>query len=61
MNQAGGGASFNSNLLTTRQDKPLISTPSVDDKQIIVKTYMVEKELTSYQNKQARLKDLSTL
>lgn len=61
MNQAGGGASFNSNLLTTRQDKPVVSTPSVDDKPIIVKTYMVERELTSYQNKQARLKDLSTL
>ena len=61
MNQAGGGASFNSNLLTTRQDKPMVSTPSVDDKPIIVKTYMVERELTSYQNKQARLKDLSTL
>jgi hypothetical protein len=61
MNQAGGGASFNSNLLTTRQDKPMVSTPSVEDKPIIVKTYMVERELTSYQNKQARLKDLSTL
>jgi len=61
MNQAGGGASFNSNLLTTRQDNPILSNPSQEQAPIIVKSYVVEKDMVSQMNKQARLKDLSTL
>jgi|694.fasta_scaffold59630_4 hypothetical protein len=61
MNQAGGGVSFNSNLMTTRQDNPILSNPSQDQAPIVVKTYVVEKDMVSQINKQARLKDLSTL
>jgi hypothetical protein len=61
MNQAGGGVSFNSNLMTTRQDNPILSNPSQDQSPIVVKTYVVEKDMVSQMNKQARLKDLSTL
>ena len=61
MNQAGGGVSFNSNLMTTRQDNPILSNPSQDQAPIVVKTYVVEKDMVSQMNKQARLKDLSTL
>lgn len=61
MNQAGGGTSFNTNLMTTSYDKPNVSKPSEEQNPIIVKSYVVSSELTSEQNKQARLKDLSTL
>jgi len=61
MNQAGGGTSFNSNLLTTRQDNPILSNPAQEQAPIVVKTYVVEKDMVSQMNKQARLKDLSTL
>jgi hypothetical protein len=61
MNQAGGGVSFNSNLMTTRQDNPILSNPAQDQSPIIVKSYVVEKDMVSQINKQARLKDLSTL
>ena len=61
MNQAGGGTSFNSNLLTTRQDNPILSNPAQEQAPIIVKSYVVEKDMVSQMNKQARLKDLSTL
>jgi hypothetical protein len=61
MNQAGGGVSFNSNLMTTRQDNPILSNPAQDQAPIVVKTYVVEKDMVSQMNKQARLKDLSTL
>lgn len=61
MNQAGGGVSFNSNLMTTRQDNPILSNPAQDQAPIVVKTYVVEKDMVSQINKQARLKDLSTL
>ncbi len=61
MNQAGGGTTFQPNLMTTLMDKPVVSNPSEDEKSMIVKTYVVESELTSSQQRQARLKDLSTL
>jgi hypothetical protein len=61
MNQMGGGTSFAPSLTTTSYDKPNVTTPSQDQAPIIVKSYVVSNELTSEQNKQARLKDLSTL
>lgn len=61
MNQMGGGTSFTPSLMTTSYDKPILNTPSEDKTPIIVKSYVVSSELTSEQNKQARLKDLSTL
>ena len=61
MNQAGGGTSFNPNLMTTSYDKPKVLKPSEEQSPVIVKTYVVSSEMTSTQEKQARLKDLSTL
>jgi hypothetical protein len=61
MNQAGGGTSFNSNLLTTRQDKPILNNPAQEQSPMILKTYVVSNELTTEANKQARLKNLSTI
>jgi hypothetical protein len=61
MNQAGGGASFNSNLTTTRQDNPILNNPSQEQSPLIVKTYVVSQELTTAQEKQGRLKNLSVL
>jgi hypothetical protein len=61
MNQMGGGTSFVPSLVTTSFDAPITSKPSQEQAPIIVKSYVVSSELTSEQNKQARLKDLSTL
>jgi hypothetical protein len=62
LNQAGGGTSFNTpNMMVTSPDNPNVSNPSQNQQPIIMKTYVVENELTSTQQKQARLKDLSTL
>lgn len=61
MNQAGGGTSFNSNLLTTRQDRPIVNNPAQEQSPMILKTYVVSNELTTEANKQARLKNLSTI
>ena len=61
MNQAGGGTSFNSNLMTTRQDNPILSNPAQEQAPLIVKTYVVSQELTTEAHKQARLKNLSTI
>ena len=60
MNQMGGGTSF-SNMNVVRPDNPILNNPSQQQAPLIVKTYVVENELTSYQQKQSRLKDLSTL
>lgn len=60
MNQMGGGTSF-ANLNVSRPDAPAVSNPASEQSPIIVKTYVVEKDMTTSQNKQARLKDLSTL
>lgn len=61
MNQMGGGASFTNSLNAALPDKPVVSAPSLDQTPMIVKTYVVEKELTDAQYRQARLKELSTL
>ena len=61
MNQAGGGTSFNSNLMTTRQDNPILSNPTQEQAPLIVKTYVVSQELTTEAQRQARLKNLSTI
>jgi hypothetical protein len=61
MNQAGGGTSFNPNLMTTSYDKPNVLNPSKEQNPIIVKSYVVSSDMTSSQEKNARLKDLSTL
>jgi len=61
MNQAGGGTSFNSNLMTTRQDNPILSNPVQEQSPLIVKTYVVSQELTTEAHRQARLKNLSTI
>jgi hypothetical protein len=61
MNQMGGGTSFSSNLNTTLPDNPNRTNPSMEQQPLIMKTYIVENELTSTQQRQARLKDLSTL
>ncbi len=61
MNQAGGGVSFNSNLMTTRQDNPIVNNPTQEQNPLIVKTYVVSQELTTEAERQARLKNLSTI
>ena len=61
MNQAGGGTSFTSDAVGggARPDAP--ATREISMEQPIIKTYVVENDLTSMQHKQARLKSLSTL
>lgn len=60
MNQMGGGTSFNTNGNVAPPDKPDNNNGN-NQSPIIVKTYVVENELTTEQERQARLKDLSTL
>ena len=60
MNQMGGGTSF-SNMNVVRGDNPILNNPAQEQAPLIIKTYVVENELSSTQAKQARLKDLSTL
>ena len=60
MNQAGGGTSFNLGLNgQAKSDYPKKSLPVTESQ--IIKTYVVEQDLTSAQHRHARLKDLSTL
>lgn len=61
LNQMGGGTSFVRSAITTSGDNPIINNPSVEQSPIIVKSYVVSSDMTSTQEKQARLKDLSTL
>jgi len=62
LNQAGGGTPFGSTMIRSN-DNPKSAFPSDYTQQPvqIVKTYVVESELTSEQQKQARLRDLSTI
>jgi hypothetical protein len=60
MNQMGGGTSFG-NQLFIRPDAAAVSQPAQEQSPMIMKTYIVSNELTSESEKQARLKDLSTL
>jgi hypothetical protein len=63
LNQLGGGRSFAPNLMVSSYDNPKSAFPSDYQQEpvSIVKTYVVETELTSAQQKQARLRDLSTI
>jgi DNA repair exonuclease SbcCD ATPase subunit len=63
MNQAGGGVGFNSSTISfAGPDRPKSSFPSdANQTTQIIKTYVVEGELTTAQQRQARLKDLSTI
>lgn len=59
MNQMGGGTAFNRSAIMTSFDAPQVEKPSQEP--TIIKTYVVSNELTNEAEKQARLKDLSTL
>ena len=60
LNQAGGGTSFTKGAIAqANYDNP--KTTQNQSAPVIVKTYVVENELTTSQQRQARLKDLSTL
>lgn len=61
MNQMGGGVAFSNDLKVTSPDNPNRTNPAMQQLPLIMKTYVVERELTSSQEKQARLKELSTL
>jgi hypothetical protein len=63
LNQMGGGKSFTPAAMVSSYDNPKSAYPT-DYQQTpvqVLKTYVVEGELTSAQQKQARLKDLSTI
>jgi hypothetical protein len=60
MNQAGGGTSFTPSAMgAAKFDNPKTDTNPME--QPIIKTFVVESDLTTMQHKQARLKSLSTL
>lgn len=61
LNQMGGGTSFSKGAAgQASYDNPKTSSPA-SQSPVILKTYVVSNELTTEQQKQARLKDLSTL
>jgi hypothetical protein len=57
----GGGTSFINNAGSARPDNPSIKNPALQQEPLILKTYVVSSDLTTEAQKQARLKDLSTL
>ena len=60
LNQAGGGTSFSKGAVGQASfDNPQTQIGQME--QPIIKTYVVENELTTIQHRTARLKDLSTL
>jgi hypothetical protein len=60
LNQAGGGTSFSQAAVgQAKWDNP--KSPNNPTEAQVIKTYIVENELTSIQEKQARMKSLSTL
>ena len=61
LNQAGGGKSFAPNAMVASYDNPQLNNPAQTQSPVIMKTYVVSNELTTESEKQARLKDLSTL
>lgn len=63
LNQIGGGTSFAAGGIigNARPDNPMINNPATNQSPLIMKTYVVSSEMTSDQERQARLKDLSTL
>ena len=60
LNQSGGGVSFGSSMVSS-YDNPARTNPAAEQQPMIMKTYVVSNELTTAAEKQARLKDLSTL
>lgn len=58
MNQMGGGTSFAKSVGVSLNDNPDVKT---NIEPVIIKSYVVSNELTNEVEKQARLKDLSTL
>jgi hypothetical protein len=63
LNQMGGGTSFNSAITSGGPsfDNPKIANTNTEQNPMVIKTYVVSNDMTSEQQKQARLKDLSTL
>lgn len=62
MNQMGGGTSFSKGAIGgARYDNPKVSDYSKEQSPVILKTYVVSKDMQSEIEKQTRLKDLSTL
>jgi hypothetical protein len=62
LNQMGGGTSFSSGATGgARYDNPSRNNPAAAQEPMIMKTYVVSHELTTEVEKQAKLKDLSTL
>ena len=60
LNQAGGGTAFNMPVIEgSHNDNP--KTNLGQSSSTIIKTYVVSSELKTEHEKQARLKDLSTL
>ena len=61
MNQMGGGVGFSSDVSQSSYDNPKTADYSNSMESTIIKTYVVEQDLTTAQQRQSRLKDLSTL
>ena len=63
LNQAGGGTSFNSGVTSAgaSYDNPKTTNANTEMNPMVIKTYVVSNDMTSEQEKQSRLKDLSTL
>jgi hypothetical protein len=62
LNQAGGGTAFSQGAVgAARFDNPRVTTTEASNQPMVIKTYVVSNDMTSEQQKQARLKDLSTL
>lgn len=61
LNQAGGGRSFAPNAMVASFDNPQLNNPAQTQSPVIMKTYVVSNELTTEAEKQAKLKNLSTL
>jgi hypothetical protein len=60
LNQSGGGVAFGNSMVSS-YDAPARTNPAAEQQPMIMKTYVVSNELTTAAEKQARLKDLSTL
>lgn len=61
MNQLGGGVAFNGETSVSAFDNPTVRQPMAEQSPQIIKSYVVEQELTNSQEQASRLKDLSTL
>lgn len=61
MNQMGGGKSFVNGIGKPYYDNPKTQNVAEESKPIIMKSYVVSNDMKTEMEKQARLKDLSTL